>query len=113
GLRCEQTRSDEFRERWAHVRSINDAGARFAPVFNHAESYVNLHFDRSIMWHGVLAWHELANGPDADKERLLANPDWRARARADWDACTYTLAPVRTPERLLLDHSERGLADQT
>jgi N-acyl-D-aspartate/D-glutamate deacylase len=74
---------------------------------------VNLHFDRSIMWHGILAWHELANGPVADKERLLADPGWRARARAEWDSCTYTLAPVKTPDRFILDHSARELPGQT
>ena len=88
-------------------------GGRVAPLFSHARSYVNLHFDRSIMWHGILAWHELANGPADEKARLLADPSWRARARAEWDACTYTLAPIRTPERFILDHSERELPGQT
>jgi N-acyl-D-aspartate/D-glutamate deacylase len=76
-------------------------------------SHTNLHFDRSIMWHGVLAWHELVNGPDAEKVRLLSDPAWRARARADWDACTYTLAPVSNPQRFVLDHSERSLPGET
>jgi hypothetical protein len=112
-LRCEVQRAEEFTERWAHNQRVNATGALFAPLFSHAGSYVHLHFDRSIMWHGILAWHELANGPDGDKERLLADRQWRDRARAEWDACTYTLAPVRTPERLLLDHSDRGLPGQT
>ena len=112
-LRCEQGHAAEFAERWAHNRATIDGGTLLAPLFSHAKAYVNLHFDRSIMWHGVLAWHELVNGPTADKARLLADEAWRARARADWDACTYTLAPVRAPHRLLLDHSERGLDDQT
>jgi hypothetical protein len=71
-LRCEQQRADELSARWSHNKEVNARGARVAPLFSHARSYVNLHFDRSIMWHGVLAWHELANGPLADKERLLA-----------------------------------------
>ncbi|MCB0993616.1 MAG: amidohydrolase family protein, partial [Acidimicrobiales bacterium] len=112
-LRCEQVRVDEFAERWPHVRSTIEGGSVMAPLFSHAKAYVNLHFDRSIMWHGVPAWHELANGPQADKARHLADAAWRARARTDWDACTYTLAPVRTPDRLLLDHSERGIDGET
>ena len=48
-------------------------GADMWPTFSGAPSYVNLHFDRSIMWHGVLAWHELVNGPGADKAALLAD----------------------------------------
>ncbi|TML16496.1 MAG: amidohydrolase [Actinobacteria bacterium] len=112
-LRCEQQRADELAARWSHNKAVNAGGARVAPLFSHARSYVNLHFDRSIMWHGILAWHELANGPRSDKERLLGDPTWRARARAEWDACTYTLAPIRTPERFILDHSERELPGQT
>jgi N-acyl-D-amino-acid deacylase len=112
-LRCEKSRSDEFAERWAHNRSVNAKGARINPLFSHAMSYVNLHFDRSIMWHGVLSWHELCNGPEEDKARLLADPAWRAKARAEWDACTYTLAPVAMPERMVLDHSEREIPGQT
>lgn len=112
-LRCETQRGDELTSRYAHNKEVNERGAQVAPLFSHARSYVNLHFDRSIMWHGVLAWHELANGPVGDKERLLADPAWRARARAEWDACTYTLAPIRTPERFILDHSERELPGQT
>jgi N-acyl-D-aspartate/D-glutamate deacylase len=112
-LRCEAQRADELAERWAHNLAVNAGGARVAPLFSHARSYVNLHFDRSIMWHGILAWHELANGPAGDKERLLADPEWRARARAEWDACTYTLAPVKTPDRFILDHSAREIPGQT
>jgi N-acyl-D-aspartate/D-glutamate deacylase len=112
-LRCELQRADEFHERWTHNQEVNRAGARIAPLFSHAMSHTNLHFDRSIMWHGVLAWHELVNGPDAEKVRLLSDPAWRARARAEWDACTYTLAPVSNPQRFVLDHSERGLPGET
>lgn len=112
-LRCEEFRREELAERYAHNQAINRGGGRIAPLFSHAKAYVNLHFDRSIMWHGVPSWHELANGAAAEKEALLADPQWRAKARADWDACTYTLAPVGTPERLLLDHSERELDGET
>jgi N-acyl-D-aspartate/D-glutamate deacylase len=89
------------RRRW--LRAGASISSRAAP------SYVNLHFDRSIMWHGVRSWHDMVNGPASDKERLLADPTWRARARAEWDECTYNLAPIKFPERILLAHSERGL----
>jgi N-acyl-D-amino-acid deacylase len=111
-LRCEARNHDERIERYAHANGWRARGADMWPTFSGAPSYVNLHFDRSIMWHGVLAWHELVNGPAADKERLLADDQWRARARADWDACTYTLVPIRRPESLLLHHSERGSAGE-
>jgi N-acyl-D-aspartate/D-glutamate deacylase len=51
----------------------------------------------------------MVNGPQSDKAALLADNVWRARARAEWDVCTYNLAPIKFPDRILLDHSERGL----
>jgi N-acyl-D-aspartate/D-glutamate deacylase len=112
-LRCEARCHDERIERRAHAEEWRAQGADMWATFSGAPSYVNLHFDRSIMWHGVLAWHELVNGGTDDKARLLASPEWRARARADWDACTYTLVPIRRPEALMLHHSERGLDART
>ena len=112
-LRCEARNHDERLERRAHAEAWRARGADMWATFSGAPSYVNLHFDRSIMWHGVLAWHELVNGPQADKAALLASPEWRARARADWDACTYTLVPIRRPEALVLHHSELGLDART
>jgi N-acyl-D-aspartate/D-glutamate deacylase len=112
-LRCAEQYREELPSRYAHSDRLRARGIDIWPSFSGAPSYVNLHFDRSIMWHGVLAWHELVNGPDADKGRLLADPLWRARARAEWDACSYTLVPIRRPWSLILDHSQRGLDEQT
>ncbi len=110
GLRPARQYAAEFAHRIPTVQRLRDEGVDLWPAFSATPTYVNLHFDRSIMWHGVLAWHEMVNGAHADKARLLADAAWRARARAEWDACTYNLAPIKTPERLLLAHSERGIA---
>jgi N-acyl-D-aspartate/D-glutamate deacylase len=112
-LRCEARNHDERIERRAHAEQWRARGADMWATFSGAPSYVNLHFDRSIMWHGVRAWHDLVNGPAAGKRELLESSEWRARARADWDACTYTLVPIRRPESLMLDHSELGLEHRT
>ena len=43
-------------------------------------------FDSTIAAAGVPAWHELINMcPAPHKERRLADAEWRARARHDWD----------------------------
>jgi N-acyl-D-amino-acid deacylase len=109
GLRPSLQYAEEYAYRRPITRKLREQGLDFWTAFSAAPTYVNLHFDRSIMWHGVLSWHEMVNGPQADKARLLADPAWRAKARAEWDACTYTLAPIKVPHRILLDHSERGL----
>jgi N-acyl-D-amino-acid deacylase len=109
GLRPAEQYAEEFEQRLPVAEELLRRGVDLWPAFSAVPTYVNLHFDRSIMWHGVLAWHEMVNGPDAEKAALLADEAWRARARAEWDACTYNLAPIHSPERLLLEHSERGL----
>jgi N-acyl-D-amino-acid deacylase len=88
-----------------------------APLWAHFSvrpSHVNMHFERSIMWSGVPGWHDVVNGSPAEKRALLGDSSWRATARSDWDACTYTLVPIHSPERLLLiggEHSGESLAD--
>ena len=110
GLRTPRQYEAEFAHRLPIARELRERGIDLWAAFSAAPTYVNLHFDRSIMWHGVLAWHDMVNGPQHAKAALLADPAWRARARAEWDACTYNLAPIKTPDRILLDHSERGFS---
>jgi N-acyl-D-amino-acid deacylase len=114
GLRCESALRDERLDRLELNRRLRARGADFSPNYSHAPTYVYLHFDRSIMWHGVLSWHEMVNAGSVDEKlRLLADDEWRAQARADWDACTYTLVPISRPQQLLLEHSGRDLPDET
>jgi N-acyl-D-amino-acid deacylase len=54
------------------------------------------------MWSGIEAWHDVVNAPWEHKRELLEDPSWRLSARTDWDSCTYTLAPIRMPEIMLL-----------
>jgi N-acyl-D-amino-acid deacylase len=89
-------------------------GADLWPNFSPRPSHVNMHFERSIMWSGIPSWHNYVHTATNQKQALLENPEWRASARAEWDACTYTLAPIRVPDRMLLiggEHSGETLAD--
>ncbi len=83
-------------------------GSDLWPNFSPRPSHVNMHFERSIMWSGIPSWHSYVHASDADKRTLLRDPAWRAAARADWDACTYTLAPIRKPDGMLLMGGERS-----
>jgi N-acyl-D-aspartate/D-glutamate deacylase len=44
-----------------------------------------LGFQTSIATAAIPPWHEMINGPADDKLATLADPEWRARARAAWD----------------------------
>ncbi len=44
-----------------------------------------LGFQTSIATAAIPPWHEMVNGPADHKLATLADPEWRARARAAWD----------------------------
>jgi N-acyl-D-amino-acid deacylase len=91
-----------------------EQGAPLWANFSARPTHVNMHFERSIMWSGIVSWHEVVNAPPERKRVLLEDPGWRSSARSEWDACTYTLAAVRSPERLKLiggPNSGESLAD--
>ncbi len=114
GYQLEESVADARKELDAFLAPYWDAGVPLWVNYSVRPSHVNMHFERSIMWSGVPAWHELANARPDDQRAWLADPSWRERARHDWDACTYTLVPIRGPERLLLmggAHSGESLAD--
>jgi N-acyl-D-aspartate/D-glutamate deacylase len=84
------------------------------PVFRlggGAEPFMpRLGFESSIAAAAVPAWHQLINGPADDKVRLLADPEWRARARNDWDHPLDEQNSFRkgTLHTLILSDSENG-----
>jgi N-acyl-D-amino-acid deacylase len=82
--------------------------------FSARPTHVNMHFERSIMWSGIASWHDVVNAPTERMRVLLEDPAWRSSARSEWDACTYTLAAIRSPQRLKLiggANSGESLAD--
>ncbi len=114
GYQLEESVGEARRELDEFLAPYWDAGVPLWVNYSVRPSHVNMHFERSIMWSGVPAWHELANARPDDQRASLADPAWRERARAEWDGCTYTLVPIKAPERLLLvggAHSGESLAD--
>jgi N-acyl-D-amino-acid deacylase len=58
-------------------------------------SFVFLQFPKS--------WHRIPNADDdAQRRRLLGDPDWRATARVEWDAVEGQLFPTRSLDRVRL-----------
>ncbi len=113
GLMTTMSRTEQRRAALDHHEELLAAGIDVGIQYSGRPSHTFLNLDRSIMFTGVPAWHELLNGPHEDQERLLADEAWRARARADWDACTYTLAPISRPGGILCADSERRLPGET
>ena len=69
-----------------------------------------LGFESTIAAAAVPAWHQMINGPAGDKLRLLGDPEWRARARHDWDNPLDEQNAFRKEQLhvLILSDSENG-----
>jgi N-acyl-D-amino-acid deacylase len=103
-------RDTEYRPAmWDIHHELQAGGADMWPMVPLKPLSVFYSFERSINFQRVPAWHELINGPADEKARLLADPDWRAKARSDWDGRTRsTLSNLDYPETLTLAISENG-----
>jgi N-acyl-D-aspartate/D-glutamate deacylase len=65
--------------------------------------------DIEVNWDGGMSfslmertWHAVVQAPADEKRRLLADPDWRAAARNDWDTVPFTMIEHRRPQNILL-----------
>jgi N-acyl-D-aspartate/D-glutamate deacylase len=67
-----------------------------------------LGFDTSIGTAAVTAWHQMVNGPADRKPALLRDPDWRARARHDWDHPLREQNSFKDLASFILSESETG-----
>ncbi len=82
----------DFWTGYAHVPVTVTASIRQSLLFAQSNEYV---------WHKVVTAET-----DAQKLALLADPDWRQRARHSWDHESLETAFFRKPQPMLLDNSE-------
>ncbi|MCX2980439.1 D-aminoacylase [Halieaceae bacterium IMCC14734] len=82
----------DFWTGYAHVPITVTASIRQSLLFAQSNDYV---------------WHEVVSAEtDAAKLALLADPDWRERARHSWDHESLETAFFRNPRPMMLDNSE-------
>jgi N-acyl-D-aspartate/D-glutamate deacylase len=86
-------------------------GRDFWTAFSHVAPTITASVQHSLVWaqSGALAWNEVveAEGDEA-KRRLLADPEWRARARRSLDEDVFPQSPIKNPEHLYLLASDNG-----
>ena len=94
---------------WDTHHRLQASGSDFWPAVPFKPLAPFFGFERSIVFQRVPAWNELVNGPEDAKLPTLADPAWRDRARADWDARTRSsLSRIDRPHEMLLAISETG-----
>ncbi|MDO9486842.1 MAG: amidohydrolase family protein, partial [Sphingomonadaceae bacterium] len=94
--RVEQMRKDgiDVWPGYAHVPLTGQLSLFKSLIFAQSNDYV---------WHEVV----LAETHE-EKARLLADPEWRARARESWDTQAWPHSPMNNPQDLFLLDSENG-----
>ncbi|MEY3986271.1 MAG: hypothetical protein RLZ59_1716 [Pseudomonadota bacterium] len=93
------------------VASMRAAGVDIWPGFAHVSPTNVLSIIKSLIFaqSNDYVWHEVVTEDDLTKKaELLADPDWRARARESWDTQAWPHSPLRNPQELLLLDSENG-----
>ena len=93
------------------IQSMRDAGIDVWPGFAHVSPTSTLSLVKSLIFaqSNDYVWHEVVLATThEEKRRLLADPDWRARARESWDNNAWGHSPLKNPQDLYLLDSENG-----
>ena len=63
--------------------------------------------DALVNWESSMAfmplarsWHRFVHSDSESKHRMLEDPEWRATARAEWDATQGSIFPVHRPDKV-------------
>ena len=93
------------------IESMRASGIDVWPGYAHVSPTSVLSLTKSLIFaqSNDYVWHEVVLAEThEEKARLLADPDWRARARESWDTQAWGHSPLKNPQELLLLDSENG-----
>ncbi|MFZ4687752.1 MAG: N-acyl-D-amino-acid deacylase family protein [Polymorphobacter sp.] len=96
----------------ASLESMRASGVDVWPAYAHVSPTSTLSLVKSLIFaqSNDYVWHEVVLADDhAEKARLLADPDWRARARESWDTNAWDHSPLKNPQELYLINSDNGV----
>jgi N-acyl-D-aspartate/D-glutamate deacylase len=95
----EQDRGVLARQLLAQAAAQHAQGTRFYPQVSPRTIDVQVNWSSSILFtHLPEGWHQIIRADPARMRELLADPAWRATARAEWDAVSIEAFPHRHPE---------------
>ena len=94
------------------IESMRESGIDVWPGYAHVSPTSVLSLTKSLIFaqSNDYVWHEVVLAEThEEKARLLADPDWRTRARESWDTQAWDHSPLKNPQELLLIDSENGV----
>ncbi len=94
------------------VERMQAEGVDIWPGFAHVSPTSTLSLIKSLIFaqSNDYIWHEVVLAEThEEKARLLADPEWRARARESWDTQAWPHSPMNNPGDLFLMDSENGV----
>jgi N-acyl-D-aspartate/D-glutamate deacylase len=90
-------------------RRLRDGGADFWTTFAPKPISIFLNFDKSLFFEWMPAWHDMMYSPKDQREAILADSEWRAKARHDMDHHRGPPGyPFERPDVIQLSYSETG-----
>jgi N-acyl-D-aspartate/D-glutamate deacylase len=92
----------------ACLRTLHAKGARIYGMASPRPFELLIGFEESMCLLAVPAWNELVQAPLADKRRMIDDPAWRQRARADVDSHTSVMFPFDKSELLTINSVGRA-----
>jgi N-acyl-D-amino-acid deacylase len=91
-------------------KRLRAGGADFWTTFAPKPISIFLNFDQSLMFEWMPAWHDMMYSPKGQREAILADPEWRAKARHDMDHHRGPPGyPFERPDVVSLSYAEKGI----
>ena len=94
----------------AQAHELHAAGCAVYAQVSPRPFDLNVSFDATPAFVALKAWNRLIQEAPDEQRRLLADPEWRAEARAHWDAIGtgFTIFPVSRPDSVRINSAPPG-----
>jgi N-acyl-D-amino-acid deacylase len=102
GISCDTARPGWFTKALEQAEAFAKVGVRVIPQISPRPIDIQVNWSGGMSFSYLPAWHTMIQAGMDDKAAMLASPEWRASARADWDNIQSNIIPNRSPERILL-----------
>jgi N-acyl-D-amino-acid deacylase len=102
GISCDTARPGWFAKALDQAERFASIGTQIVPQISPRPIDIQVNWGGGMSFSYLPAWHAMIQAGRSDKAAMLADPEWRVGARADWDNIQSNIIPNRSPERIML-----------